>query len=174
MTKMKNGQRGFTLIEILVAMAVGGMLLSGLVVAIFQTFGVTLSSSTQITALENIKNAAYWITKDVRMAATTNLADGGNSTNSLILDWTNWYDENGELNPVDHHCEYTVSGTDVVRNYDYGVDIRTVGRYISNIQFSRQGQIIFATITTFLEGKPETAEQMTYHLYLQPKEEPVR
>lgn len=48
---MKNSQKGFTLIEILVAMLVGGMLLSGLVIAIFQTLGITLRSSTQITAL---------------------------------------------------------------------------------------------------------------------------
>ena len=54
--KVKNSQKGFTFIEILVVMAVGGILLGGLVTAIFQTSGITMQTSTQITALEDIKN----------------------------------------------------------------------------------------------------------------------
>lgn len=165
--KVKNSQKGFTLVEMLVVMAVGGMLLSGIVTAIFQTVNITAGSSTQITALENIRNSAYWLSKDVRMAASANLTDG------LVLEWTSWYDENGELNPTYHQCEYTPSGTNLERTYDDG-DPRTVGRYISDIGFSLQDQIILVTITASPEGKSETAEQKTYHMYLQPKEEPVQ
>jgi len=178
--RVKDSQKGFTLIEILVAMAVSGMLLSGLVIAIFQTFGITSRSSTQITALENIKNAAYRISNDVRMAATANLTGG-----DLVLFWTSWYTWNEdtqqyELNPVDYRCEYTLSGTNLERIYDPDTSVAgnevttTVGRYISDIQFSRQGEIILVTITASPEGRPETAEQKTYHMYLQPKENPVQ
>ncbi|MFB0559404.1 MAG: type II secretion system protein J [Dehalococcoidales bacterium] len=173
MIKVKNSQKGFTLVEILVVMAVSGVLLVGIVVAIFQTVRVTTGSSTQITALENIKSCAYAINKDVRMAATANLSDGAPPVDYLILDWRSWYDENGELSPVDHHCKYYLSGGELQRNYD-DTDIRTVARYISDIQFSFQDPIILVTITASPEGKPETAEQETYHMYLQPKEEPVQ
>ncbi|GAI12155.1 unnamed protein product, partial [marine sediment metagenome] len=100
--KVKNSQKGFTLVEILAVLAVGGILLVGIVIAIFQTTAITAESSTQITALEDIKKVASRVSKDIRMAATTNLEDGGPVLDSLTLDWTSWYDENGELNPVPH------------------------------------------------------------------------
>ena len=167
--KLKGNQKGFTLIEVVASMAVGGMLLSILVSSTSQTINVTSDSEPQITALEDIKNAARWIIGDVHMAYGTNLVDEYPTVyNQLILDWTSWFD----IDPVDHHCEYTLSGTEVVRNYDG--NITTFGRYISDIEFSREGNIITVTITSSPEGKVETAEQKTYRMYLQPKEEAVQ
>ena len=110
--KVRSSQKGFTFVEILAVMAVGGLLLSGIIIAIFQTTGITAESSTQITALEDIKNVAYWVSKDVKMAATTNLIAGAtpvhmNNNYNLVLDWTIWYDANGNLIPngEPHHSE---------------------------------------------------------------------
>lgn len=174
---MKNSQKGFTLIEILVAMLVGGMLLSGLVIAIFQTLGITLRSSTQITALEEVRNVAYWVSKDVRMTQTTSLVEGADPDDGVDLRWTSWYDDNGKLSPVDYHSEFKLVGGGFERELKKGgvsIDITTKGKYISKIELSRQGSIIFVTITSSPEGRPETAEKKTYHMYLQPKEDPVR
>lgn len=174
--RVKNSQKGFTLIEILVAMLVGGMLLSGLVVAIFQTFGITSRSSTQITALEEVRNVAYWISKDVRMSDNTSLVYGVEE-DGVDLFWTSWYDDNSELSPVDYHSEFKFVGGGVERELKKGgvsIDITTKGKYISDIEFSLQGSIIVVTITSSPEGRPETAEQKTYYMYLQPKENPVR
>jgi len=171
--KVRNSQKGFVLVEVLVAIAVGGMVLGGIVSAIFQTTNITTRTPPQVTALEDIKYATYWISKDVRMAATTNLVDGAPPVNNLVLDWTSWYDDNGQLSAVSHHCEYALSGRQLCRTYDSD-PLRAVGRYVSNIEFSRQGQIILITITSSPDGKAETAEKQTYHMYLQPKENPVQ
>lgn len=175
---MKESQKGFTLLEILLVLAVGGMLLVGVVTAIFQTTGITMQRSTLITALEDIREVAARMSKDirmVRMAATTNLEDNGPVLDSLTLGWTNLYDENGELNvpPVDHFISYTspFEGT-LQRNYDDGA-LTTVGSYISDIGFSQEGDIITVTITSSPRGNAETAEQRTYQFYLQPKEDMV-
>lgn len=168
--RFKKSQKGFTLLEILVVLGVGGILMIGIVIAIFQTTAITAESSTQITALEDIKKVAFWVSRDIRMASTTNLEDG------LTLDWTSWYDENGEFNPVPHSISYPPpSGGTLQRNYDDGnLDlITTVGRYISNIEFSLEGNIITMTITSSPESNAETAEQRTYQFYLQPKEDLV-
>lgn len=172
---MRNRQNGFTLIEILLVMAVGGMLLSGLVTAIFQTFGVTKMTTTAVSALENIKMAAYQITQDVKTASTTNLVDGAPAVSNLSLYWTIWYDANGNLIPngEPHSSQYTLSETNLQRNLD-GTSIKTVARYISSVQFSRQGNMIAVSITSSPQGKPETAENKTYYIYLQPKESPMR
>ncbi|GAH60415.1 unnamed protein product [marine sediment metagenome] len=164
---MKKSQKGFTLLEILLFLAMGGILLVGIVAAILQTTAITVESSTQITALEDIREVAARVSKDIRMAATTNLEDG------LTLYWTSWYDENGELNvpPVPHFISYTPpSGGTLQRNYDGA--LTTVGSYISDIEFSQEGNIITVTITSSPRNA-ETAEQRTYQYYLQPKEDIV-
>lgn len=176
---MAKSQKGFTLLEILVVLAVGGILLASVVTAIFQTVRVTAQSTTQIAALEDIKNAAYHLSKDVRMAATTDLEDGADPVSSLTLDWTSWYDSNGQLSSVNRQAEYTLSGKKLLRAYDPNTALvgdeatATVGKFISSIEFSRQGQIIVIAITSSPEGKAETAEQKTFRLYLQPKENPL-
>jgi len=168
---MKKSQKGFTLLEILLVLVVGGILLVGVVTAIFQTTGITVESSTKITALEDIREVAARVSKDIKMAATTNL-DPGALLDSLTLDWTIWYDETGELNPVDHYISYTPpSGGELQRNYDGA--LTTVGSYISDIEFSQEGNIITVTITSSPRGNTETAEQRTYQFYLQPKEDLV-
>jgi len=199
---MKNGQRGFTFIELLVAMAVGGMLLTGAVLAIFQTFGITKRDSVQVTALENIKSAAYWILQDGRKAdsqfpdgsSAINLVDGGPAQDNLILNWTVWYDQNGNFitNGEYHRCKYFRSGIELKRvhgtyspsapltNYNIPDSSftwepeRRVGNYISGILFSLQSKIILSTITSSPEEKPESAEQKTYRVYLQSKEAAVQ
>jgi len=172
--KAKKSQKGFTLLEILLVLAVGGILMVGVIVAIFQTAAITAESSTQITALEDIKKVASRVSKDIRVAATTDLEDDGSVLDSLTLDWTSWYDENGELNPVPHSISYPPpSGGTLQRNYDDGDLITTVGSYISNIEFSLKGNIITMAITSSPRGNAETAEQRTYQFYLQLKEDLV-
>jgi len=164
---MKKSQKGFTLLEILLVLVVGGLLLVGVVNAIFQTTTITVERSTQITALEDIREVAAQVSKDIRMAATTNLENG------LTLAWTVWYDETGELNPVDHYISYTPpSAGELQRNYDGA--LTTVGSYISDIEFSQEVNIITMAITSSPRGNAETAEQRTYQFYLQPKEDLVQ
>lgn len=171
--KLLRSQRGFTLLETVLAMAVGGILVSGIVTAIYQTIRVTTETTTQITATEDIRSAAYWLTNDIKMAAATNLEDGAPAVSSLTLDWTSWYDENGQLTGVDHHSEYALSETRLLRTFDSG-SATAVGRYITDVEYSIQGQIISITITSSPEGKVETAERKTYKVYLQLKEDPVQ
>ena len=163
-------------------------MLSGVVTAIFQTTGITMETSTQITALENIKNVARHITTDVRMASTADLTD---PVHSLVLEWTIYYDVDDKFNPdgvpdelipngVPQRVEYTRSGTNFERNFNDSVttDTTTIGRYISDIGFSRdtavEGDIITVTITSSPRDRAEATEQRTYQFYLQPKEDLVQ
>ncbi len=115
--KLKNSQKGFTLVEMLLVLAMGGLLLSGVVTAIFQTTRITMQSSPQITALENIKGMARSLTTDAKMAATSDLVNGAPALDHVALRWTVWYDENNKLNPREYYVEYTLSEGKVVRNY---------------------------------------------------------
>jgi len=177
-----RNSKGFTFVEMLLVLAVGGMLLSGAVTAIYQTTRIAARSSTQLTALDCISRVAYWVNKDVKTAANTTLADGGNWSSSLVLNWTTYYDSTGSLtpdNPWYHRCEYTLSSGNVTRVYKRNNfcppttvnSTAAVGRNISAIQFSRQGSLITMSVTSSPQGKVETSENKTYKFYLQPKEE---
>lgn len=202
--KVRNSQKGFTLVEMLVMMAVGGILLSGVVTAIFQTVNVTAHSSTQITALEDIKIVAHQLSKDIRISSNTTLADPAVGESILGLTWTTWYKETDGTEDlisygIDHYCEYTLLGEEgeiqlqywewdcdpAVEGEDYcnqenwwesilPINTTTVGWYISKIEFSREGSIITAAITSSPDGKAETAETRTYHFYVRLKEELVQ
>lgn len=168
---MRINQKGLTLIELLVAMAVGGMLLGVLVPSIFQTTRGTVLTTVEVTALNNVENAAHWINKDVRMAKETNLQEEVPLVNPtpespLTLNWTDWTDWVQE-EFRDHSCAYWLEGTDLQRNYDGTVT--RVARYISDIEFSQSGTLITVTITSTPEGVPERSEKRTYRIYLRPE-----
>lgn len=169
--RMKNSQQGFTLIEILVALAVTMVLLTGVAFAVVQTSRITTKSSPQVAALEDIKMVAYSIGKDVKMAATADLT---NPSYKLALTWTSW-----DYNPVTkqyataptpHSANYTLSGGFVKRYYDSTSVNATVGRHISNLQFSQAGNIITANITSSPVLGTQKPETRTYQFYLNPKE----
>lgn len=143
--------------------------MGGIVTAIFQTLRISANSSVDITALGNIRDSAYWVSQDVRMAQTTDLIDGAPPVNSLTLDWSSWYiGSNGLLASAAHHSQYQLVGDKIKRTYDYGSP-RNVGSYISAIAFSRQVQMIYVTITSSLKSTSGTVGSKTYRMYLQPK-----
>jgi len=199
--KAKNNQKGFTLIEMLVMLAMGGMILTGIIVAIFQATEITAESRTKITALENIKIISNQLSKDIRTSSGTTLADGAEGESVLGLTWTTWYDETDELISygIDHYSEYTLLGDEGTIQLQYWewecnpadheegycdleswwestspINTTTIGQYISNIEFSRDGSIITTAITSSPEGKAETAETRTYNFYLRLKEDLVQ
>lgn len=201
--KLARGQRGFTLVELLIAMAVSAIILAVLVPVTLQTNRVAVSSSTQISALEDIKTVARPIIPDVRMAQTTKwyddtpelflLQDGDPPVDNLVLEWSTWYDETYEpprISEVRYHCEYTLLQAEgkVQRQYweDYDetnpgnpTSTTTFGRYISDIEFSRYDVLegssyIQVVITSSPEDRVETEEQKTYYINLRPMEDPVQ
>ena len=116
--KMKGSQKGFALLELLVVVAIGALLLTGAVTAIFQTTGITMETSTRITALEDIKIVAYSVSKDMRMSSTTTLVDDGPAVDNLSSSWKSYYDASSNLtpnNPWYHQAGYSLSGTEVQR-----------------------------------------------------------
>jgi prepilin-type N-terminal cleavage/methylation domain-containing protein len=83
-----SSQRGFTLVEVMVALAVNAIIAGVITMSIFQIFTVNLTSNAHMTAIKEVENANYWISNDARMAqiANTNSASGF----PLTLTWIDW------------------------------------------------------------------------------------
>ena len=150
-----RGQRGFTLIEILVSMAIGGLLVPVVVAGIFQVTKGTDKINTDLVILQDIDGASAWINRDLSQALTTNLNES-ETLNTMRVDWvdlTGWAVEGAES----HFAEYTLSGTDLLREYDGQTQI--VARRVANIEFSRVGNFVTVAITSTLR---DTTESLSY------------
>lgn len=100
-SKYRN-QRGFTLIELLVAIALTGIIGTTAAMAIHQVLIGTALSNDQNTAINQIRNAGYWISRDALMAQSVNAS--GESGFPLTLNRT-------DLDGHTHQVVYTLEDT---------------------------------------------------------------
>ena len=68
MIKTNRGQRGFTIIEMLIAASVASIIGAGVVMSIGQTLNVSVKNSDHTVATKEIRNAVYWVKRDAKMA----------------------------------------------------------------------------------------------------------
>ncbi len=166
MRKRAAHQKGFTLIEVLVVVAIVGMLAPVLSLSIVQVITGTNRNNTMVIALADVEHAAHFINQDLQMAQTTNLpaypqtvdlVTGGNVT----LNWTDYYDNQATY----HQSQYYLSGTQLKRNYDG--QVANAALYISKAEFSvdASGEIVTVTLTSSPEGASGRSETRTYRVY---------
>ena len=151
-------QKGFTLIEIMAVMAVGGMIMTVALLSIYQVVWGSARTNDQVAALTDVNYASLWIKKDLQMAQYTDLTEGVPQQGSVTLSWidnTGFVEEEEDRT---HSANYTLSGTELVRSYD-GTP-RVVGRYISDIWFTQEGRVITCSITATGPGILEREEML--------------
>lgn len=89
-----NNQRGFVLIEMLIVIAISGLIIVGIVEITVQTLIVSASDNSQMSAVKQVENAIHWIERDAQMASTKWIypADSTVTDFPLYLEWTNFED----------------------------------------------------------------------------------
>ena len=92
---MKTGEKGATLIELIVAITIIALVGGAAAIATFQVLKGTERNNDQVTTICQVQNAGFWISRDAQMAqsvTTSNLT----LPNFLILSWTEWDDSDDE------------------------------------------------------------------------------
>jgi len=84
---MKHREKGFTLIELIVGMAILFLVGGAGAMATFQLLKGTEVNSTHMTAVRHVQNAGYWISHDTRMAQSISAANLTLPT-FLVFNWT--------------------------------------------------------------------------------------
>ncbi len=85
---MKPGEKGFTLVELLISVAVTALIAVAAGSAIFQIFQSNDRNSDHMTAVRQVQNAGYWISRDAQRAQ---IVYAGNLTPYfLVVKWTEW------------------------------------------------------------------------------------
>lgn len=109
--KINKNQKGFTLIELIVAIAITGIIISGITVSIFQLYKVHASTSTRMIAVKQVQNAGHWISRDAQMAQSIVLGDDGDTEDIEILTLTwvgwEWLDKHGNQFIDSYKVRYT-------------------------------------------------------------------
>jgi prepilin-type N-terminal cleavage/methylation domain-containing protein len=106
-------QAGFTLIELIAAMAITGLISLGATISSFQVLTQTTKNSDYTTANRNAMNAIHWISRDAMMAQTMAGVDDFPQNGNLTLSWIEW-------NSTSHTANYSLENGNLFRIYSDG------------------------------------------------------
>ncbi len=148
---MMKGEQGFTLLELLIAIAIMGSIFGVLGEVFHQVVTIPEYGNDRVTALHEVQNVAHWVNLDGQMAEN---AIGGSG---LVLTL-----------PDDSSISYTLAGTDLIRST--GTAERTLAKNITSINFSVVNRYITMDITSSPTGRWGVSENETYKIYLRPTE----
>ncbi len=196
-------ERGFTLIELIAAIGIMGLIVPVLASSARQIFVFTERNNTAVTALVQVEGGARVLGKDIRIAQNTELIPDAAPANSMTLYWIDWSDEGNydvygedEIVYSTKRAVWNLSGTNLeriegmCRDWDsdtVSCDVawvdgspRVVARYVTSAEFSLDtaGQVITATFVSSPNSTLGTASSKSYDLKvfapLLGAEDPVR
>ena len=154
---MRRAERGFTLVELLVSLAIAALIVGVLGTFIVQTLNLTTSGNDRLLVTDDLRTAGAWLTQDAQMA---DLTSSTAVATTLVLSWTDVY---SGVN-VGYQSTYAVSGSELLRGYGVRgstpVTI-TVARHIASpdgVWFSISGGMLTATITATAGATTESRD----------------
>jgi len=165
--RLKGNQKGMTLIELVVATAIVGLLTSAFSAITFDFFHHTARSNAHMTASSGMDSAARWISNDGQMAQNTDLTPGAEAVSSLNLSWTD------PVNGDTYEIDYFLSGEELIRQESINSVVQStkiVARYVTDIGFYQPAdteQLFTVTLTSSGGGTTVTvSETREYHVTL--------
>ena len=133
MTHCRNGadkkhQRGFTLMEMMVALVIISCVSLGATMANAQIMSQTARNNDYTTATRQSLNAVHWISRDAQMSHSINGTSGFPDSDNLVITWKQW-------DNTEHTVVYSVVNNTLRRSHsvDGGAAVTTVvAEYIND------------------------------------------
>jgi len=82
-------QKGFTLVELAISLALVSTVAFGAFVVTHHTFTINDATKKKITPISQLESAAFWINKDAQDAEYINIDDIG-ADDFILVTWTEW------------------------------------------------------------------------------------
>ena len=93
---LHSNLKGFTLVELLVAIAIAGLITAGISVAIMQVLTINTRASNHMIAVRQVQQAGKEVSKDALQAQPDKIDDGPSGA-FLVLNWTDWEGANNTV-----------------------------------------------------------------------------
>ncbi len=144
-----KSQSGLTLVEMLITVAITGIIVVFLGVAIFQIIKVSAFGNDDLTALHEMQNVAYWFNFDGQAAKT---ATGGSQLTLTLTD--------------NSTITYTKTGTNLQRIFNS--QVMTLARNITAVNWAVSSKLVTMNLTSAPTGVSGVSENSTYMVYMRP------
>jgi prepilin-type N-terminal cleavage/methylation domain-containing protein len=163
-------RRGFTLVEVLIAITVTGLIMGGITTAIIQMINVNNQNTNSITAQRQVQQVGFAMSNDGLQARSIveSISGDAHLLDSNPFTWPvkfMWIDNNG----ITHNIVYTLAGNVLTRSETFGASTlnRDIATDISSAGFSRVGNGIYRLeVTSSINGKYPVTETRTYEIKL--------
>lgn len=146
---MIKREQGFTLVELLIVVAITVFVVSALGMAINQVVTIPEYGNDRITAMHELQNVAHWFGIDGQMSKS---ASGGNQLTLTLAD--------------NSTITYSVQDTQLRRVAS--TSNRTLAQNITSANFSIQNRVITMNITSSPSGRWSASQNGTYEVYQRP------
>lgn len=119
---MKRDEKGFTFIELIVALGIIALVGGAAAMTTFQVFRGIERNNAHNLVVGQVQNGGYWIGRDARMALSVS-ADNLTAPDFLVLGWTIW-DDNGEptYHTATYYFENLNGGVGTLKRYHWSSD----------------------------------------------------
>ena len=174
---MRN-EKGFTLVEILIAAAVIAVIGSSLVTAMSQIFIINNAHRDHMEAVKQVENALHYINRDAQMAGEI-LPDPVTDF-PLVLTWNEWDETTNMLNGPHHQVTYSILDNNLERDEivteggTTTVNSMVVASHIDNIsECSFTDPVLIVSMTVSFNGYRTISETRTLKVQSRPESIPL-
>lgn len=108
--RIHNSQRGLTLVELLIAIVLAGIVTAGITITIGHLFTWTTRTNNHMIAVRQVQSAGYWVSRDALQANPNQIVYEPENDEFLIL---GWLDTGGQQ----HEVVYTIEDGGLKRSY---------------------------------------------------------
>lgn len=144
---INKNQSGFTLIELIVAIAITSIITLGIMMTIFQVMSGNVRNSGEMNVVSQVQNTGYWISSDIQMAdeiyLDTDDPDTEDGIDVLVVyrtEFTTWSDE--EVLSVKHRVTYNLTDDNRLMRYQWSTDAAEhTGGYPAINEFPNQESV---------------------------------
>lgn len=170
---LNRNQMGITMMELMIAMLISGVITGSITMTIFQVFDSSSRTNSHMTVVNQVRSAGYWISHDVLMTQEVVLTDEASddpdgSRLPLTLIWSDW-----ATNEV-HTVVYSIVDDELRRSDTVssgGTTDGVVADFIdpANTGCQYTGGTFFFTVTSTVgTGSAAQTETRTYEIVPRP------
>jgi len=170
MTRLMNNQKGFTLIELIVALAIASAIGVAATMTAHQLITIPVISNDSNTAINQVRNAVHWINLDVQSATPSSITT---SPEFFSLEQLEWDSGTGSwtAHTVDYNLEDVAGSSlkELRRYYDGSTTGTLIAQYIDSSTTSCSWDDVEKVLTVNITARVGTrTEARTFEVKTRP------